>query len=452
MVSRANTSSSSDLFGGGAAQFLPEADDPARPLADRLRPASLDDVVGQDHLLGAEGPLRRMTESRVLSSIILWGPPGTGKTTIARLLARSTDLHFEAISAIQSGVADLRKVFEAARQRRAAGKGTLLFCDEIHRFNRGQQDAFLPVVEDGTVTLVGATTENPSFELNSALLSRCRVMVLRRLDEAALERLLVRAEEKMERPLPVSAEAREALVAMASGDGRYMLNLVEQVYTFADGNQVLDMQTLGHALQRRPPVHDKAGDGHYDLLSCFHKSLRGSDPQAALYYAARMMVAGEAAETVFRRLACAASEDVGMADPQAMVQVVSAWQAFERIGWPEGRLFLAQAINYVATAPKSNASYASFNEALALAEKTAHMPPPLHILNAPTRMMKELGYHAGYQYDHDAPDAFSGQEFFPEPLAGARRPELYRPHQRGFERDIRKRLEYWAGLRMQRGG
>ncbi|ABI61479.1 replication-associated recombination protein A [Granulibacter bethesdensis] len=452
MVSRANTSSSSDLFGGGAAQFLPEADDPARPLADRLRPASLDDVVGQDHLLGAEGPLRRMTESRVLSSIILWGPPGTGKTTIARLLARSTDLHFEAISAIQSGVADLRKVFEAARQRRAAGKGTLLFCDEIHRFNRGQQDAFLPVVEDGTVTLVGATTENPSFELNSALLSRCRVMVLRRLDEAALERLLVRAEERMERPLPVSAEAREALVAMASGDGRYMLNLVEQVYTFAGGDQVLDMQTLGHALQRRPPVHDKAGDGHYDLLSCFHKSLRGSDPQAALYYAARMMVAGEAAETVFRRLACAASEDVGMADPQAMVQVVSAWQAFERIGWPEGRLFLAQAINYVATAPKSNASYASFNEALALAEKTAHMPPPLHILNAPTRMMKELGYHAGYQYDHDAPDAFSGQEFFPEPLSGARRPELYRPHQRGFERDIRKRLEYWAGLRIQRGG
>ncbi|APH58897.1 replication-associated recombination protein A [Granulibacter bethesdensis] len=452
MVSRANTSSSSDLFGGGAAQFLPEADDPARPLADRLRPASLDDVVGQDHLLGAEGPLRRMTESRVLSSIILWGPPGTGKTTIARLLARSTDLHFEAISAIQSGVADLRKVFEAARQRRAAGKGTLLFCDEIHRFNRGQQDAFLPVVEDGTVTLVGATTENPSFELNSALLSRCRVMVLRRLDEAALERLLARAEERMERPLPVSVEAREALVAMASGDGRYMLNLVEQVYTFAGGNQVLDMQALGHALQRRPPVHDKAGDGHYDLLSCFHKSLRGSDPQAALYYAARMMVAGEAAETVFRRLACAASEDVGMADPQAMVQVVSAWQAFERIGWPEGRLFLAQAINYVATAPKSNASYASFNEALALAEKTAHMPPPLHILNAPTRMMKELGYHAGYQYDHDAPDAFSGQEFFPEPLSGARRPELYRPHQRGFERDIRKRLEYWAGLRMQRGG
>ncbi|APH53823.1 ATPase, AAA family [Granulibacter bethesdensis] len=452
MVSRANTSSSSDLFGGGTAQFLPDADDPARPLADRLRPASLDDVVGQDHLLGAEGPLRRMTESRILSSIILWGPPGTGKTTIARLLARSTDLHFEAISAIQSGVADLRKVFEAARQRRAIGKGTLLFCDEIHRFNRGQQDAFLPVVEDGTVTLVGATTENPSFELNSALLSRCRVMVLRRLDEAALERLLARAEERMERPLPVSAEAREALVAMASGDGRYMLNLVEQVYTFAGGNQVLDMQALGQALQRRPPVHDKAGDGHYDLLSCFHKSLRGSDPQAALYYAARMMVAGEAAETVFRRLACAASEDVGMADPQAMVQVVSAWQAFERIGWPEGRLFLAQAINYVATAPKSNASYASFNEALALAEKTAHMPPPLHILNAPTRMMKELGYHAGYQYDHDAPDAFSGQEFFPEPLSGARRPELYRPHQRGFERDIRKRLEYWAGLRMQRGG
>jgi putative ATPase len=388
--------------------------------------------------------------------MILWGPPGTGKTTIARLLARSTDLHFEAISAVGSGVAELRRVFDAARHRRALGEGTLLFCDEIHRFNRAQQDAFLPVVEDGTVTLVGATTENPSFELNGALLSRCRVLVLRRLDEAALERLLARAEAAaLGGPLPLLPEARTAMLAMAGGDGRYLLNMAEQVHALGGGEggaavAPLDMAGLGRLLQRRMPVHDKAGDGHYDLLSCFHKSLRGSDVQAALYYAARMIVAGEAAEAVFRRLACAASEDVGMADPQAMVQVVAAWEAFERVGWPEGRLFLAQAIAYVATAPKSNAAYLGFAAALELAERTSHVPPPLRILNAPTRMMRELGYHAGYRYDHDEPDAFSGQEFLPEPLAGEGRPEFYRPNDRGFEREIRRRLEYWAGLRARR--
>ncbi len=421
-----------------------------RPLADRLRPTLLADVVGQDHLLGPDGPLTRMVAAGALSSMILWGPPGTGKTTIARLLARVTDLHFETISAIQSGVADLRKVFEAARGRRLTGAGTLLFCDEIHRFNRAQQDAFLPVLEDGTVILVGATTENPSFELNGALLSRCRVFVLHRLDDAALARLLERAEAETGRPLPLLAEARAGLLSLAGGDGRYLLNMVEALHAVA-GTAPLDSAAMARVLQRRMAVHDKAGDGHYDLLSCFHKSLRGSDVQAALYYAARMMVAGEAPETVFRRLACAASEDVGMADPQAMVQVIMAWDAYERVGWPEAKLFMAQAITYVATAPKSNAAYLGFAAALELAERTAHLPPPLHILNAPTGLMRDLGYHRGYQYDHDRPDAFSGQEFFPAELAGDRRPDLYRPNDRGFEREIRRRLDYWAGLRAKRG-
>ncbi|WP_206934717.1 replication-associated recombination protein A [Roseococcus thiosulfatophilus] len=419
-----------------------------RPLADRMRPAHLHEVVGQDHLLGPEGPLGRMVAAGALSSLILWGPPGTGKTTIARLLAEVSDLHFEAISAIQSGVVELRKIFEAARRRREGGQGTLLFCDEIHRFNRAQQDAFLPVVEDGTVTLVGATTENPSFELNGALLSRCRVLVLQALDEAALGALVARAEAALGAPLRLTDEARAALLSLAGGDGRYLLNLVEQVATLP-GEEVLDPAGLGRVLQRRMATHDKAGDGHYDLLSAFHKSLRGSDVQAALYYAARMMVGGEAPEVVFRRLLCAASEDVGTADPQAMVQVIAAWDAYERVGWPEAKLFMAQAITYVATAPKSNAAYMGFTRALAAAERSAHLPPPLSVLNAPTKMMKELGYHAGYQYDHDAPEAYAGQEFLPEAL---RAEEFFTPNERGFEREIRKRLDYWSGLKARRGG
>ena len=406
-------------------------------------------MVGQDHLLGPGGPIARMVEARSLSSMVLWGPPGTGKTTIARLLAQATDRHFETLSAIQSGVADLRKVFETARQWSETGKGTLLFVDEIHRFNRSQQDAFLPVVEDGTITLIGATTENPSFELNGALLSRCRVFVLKALDEAALEQLAQRAEAELGTKLPLLPEARAGLLALAGGDGRYLLNMIEQLCS-AEIAGPLDTAGMAQLLQRRMATHDKAGDGHYDLLSAFHKSLRGSDPQAALYYAARMMVAGEAPETVFRRLVCAASEDVGMANPQAMVQVIMAWDAYERVGWPEARLFMAQAINYVATAPKSNASYLGFDAAMGVAQQTSHLPPPLDVLNAPTKLMKELGYHAGYKYDHNQPDAFSGQEYLPAQLAGENRPEFYQPNERGFEREILKRLDYWATLREKR--
>lgn len=440
----------SDLF-GTSSPVEPAVKAERQPLPERLRPRALEDVVGQDHLTGPNGSLTRMLAGGKLPSLILWGPPGTGKTTIARLLADRVNLHFVQISAVFSGVADLKKAFEQARQRARMGEGTLLFVDEIHRFNRSQQDGFLPYVEDGTVTLVGATTENPSFELNAALLSRTQVLVLNRLDEAALDQLLTRAEEVTEKALPLTPEARAALVNMADGDGRFLLNSAEMLLGLpVDGP--MDTAALSEVLARRLPVYDKDREGHYNLLSCFHKSLRGSDVQAAMYWAARMITGGEEPTTIFRRLACAASEDVGMADPQAMVQVVTAWEAFERVGWPEGRLFLAQAIAYVATAPKSNAAYGAFNAALALAKQTGSLPPPKHILNAPTKLMKDLGYHEGYKYDHDFPDAFSGQEFFPDELTGSNRPEFYQPHERGFERDIRKRLDYWDGLRKKRQG
>lgn len=423
-----------------------------RPLAEALRPQALADVIGQDHLLGPDGPISRMVASRRLSSFILWGPPGVGKTTIARLVAKAAGLDFVQLSAVLSGVADLRKVVETARQLRAgAGRQTVVFIDELHRFNRTTQDALLPHVEDGTIVLIGATTENPSFSMVAALLSRAKVYTLTRFGQDDLERLAQRAEAHVGKRLPLDEGARAALLDMADGDGRYLLGLCEELFALA-GRAPLDVRALAEAVQKRAPIYDKGQEAHYNLLSCFHKSLRGSDVQAALYWAARMMVGGEDPGTIFRRLACAASEDVGMADPQAMPQVVAAWQAFERVGWPEGRLFMAQAITYVATAPKSNASYSGFNAALALAQQTGSLSPPMHILNAPTKLMKELGYHAGYQYDHDHPDAFSGQDFFPAELAGDRRPELYKPNERGFEREIKKRLDFWQRRRRADGG
>jgi putative ATPase len=361
-------------------------------------------------------------------------------------------VEFVQISAVLSGIADLRKVIEAARQlRQVSGRQTAVFVDEFHRFNRTTQDALLPHVEDGTIILIGATTENPSFSIVAALLSRAKVFVLNRFEAPSLELLLQRAEAHVERVLPLDADARAALIEMADGDGRFLLGLAEELLAL-EGTETLDTAALSKVVQKRAPIYDKAQEAHYNLLSCFHKSLRGSDVQAALYWAARMMTAGEDPGTLFRRLSCVASEDVGMADPQALVQVITAWTAFERVGWPEGRLFMGQAITYVATAPKSNAAYMAFNAALSLAAQTGSLPPPMHILNAPTKLMKDLGYHAGYQYDHDYPDAFAGQEFFPDALTGEKRPDFYQPNERGFEREIVKRLEFFARRRAQRGG
>ena len=429
----------------GAAAGLFESQAP-RPLPDRLRPTRLADIVGQDHLLGPEGAITRMLAAHRLPSMILWGPPGCGKTTLARLIAEQTDLQFEPLSAVFSGVADLKKVFAAARERRAAGRGTLLFVDEIHRFNRAQQDAFLPVVEDGTVTLIGATTENPSFELNAAVLSRAQVFVLRRLDAEALAKLVDRAERATGQTLPLVPAAREALIAMADGDGRFVLNLCEELFALPTG-EPLDGAGLARAVQRRAPVYDKAQDSHYNLISALHKSLRGSDADAALYWFARMLGGGEDPRYIARRLTRFAVEDIGLADPAALPQAIAGWEAYERIGSPEGELALAQVVLYLATAPKSNAGYAAFKAAGKAAQETGSLAPPAHILNAPTRLMKDLGYGAGYAYDHDQPDAFSGQSYFPDGMA--RRP-FYRPVERGFEREIGKRLDYWAKLRARR--
>lgn len=420
---------------------------PEAPLAERLRPKSFAEVIGQDHLLGPEAPIGRMLAAGRLSSMILWGPPGCGKTTVARLLAAEGGLAFEQLSAVMAGLPDLRKVLETAKLRRGQGRGTCLFVDEIHRWNRAQQDALLPHMESGAIVLIGATTENPSFSLAPALLSRAHVLTLNRFDEAALEALLARI-EAAEGALPLTAEGRAALKAMADGDGRRLIALAEQLLA-GPAEGPLGPEALAARVQKRAPLYDRAGDAHYGLLSCFHKSLRGSDPDAALYYAARMVTGGEDPGTLFRRLACCASEDVGMADPQALVQVVTAWEAFERVGWPEGRLFLAQAVLYVATAPKSNAGYAAFDAALALARKGPSHPPPKHLLNAPTAMMKEMGFGAGYEYDHDHPDAYSGQEHLPDALRGTR---FYAPNERGFEREVAKRMEWRAKRRAARGG
>jgi putative ATPase len=422
-----------------------------RPLADRLRPMRLADVVGQDHLVGPEGSLTRMLASGRLPSLILWGPPGCGKTTIARLIADETNLELEQLSAIFSGVQDLRKAFDRAKARREQGKGTLLFIDEIHRFNRSQQDSFLPHMEDGTITLVGATTENPSFELNAALLSRAAVLVLNRLDEAAIEELLGRAEEAEGRRLPLEDDARAALVAMADGDGRAAINLADEVFAaVAEGAAALDRVRLVALVQRRAPIYDKSREGHYNLVSALHKSVRGSDADAALYYLCRMLDGGEDRLFIARRLVRMAVEDIGLADPQALVVANAAKDAFDFLGSPEGELALAEATIYLATAPKSNGAYVAYKAAMRLAKEKGSLAPPKIILNAPTRLMEEEGYGEGYEYDHDTPEGFSGQNYFPDEMRT--RPRFYDPPERGFEREIRKRLAYWDGLRRKRGG